>query len=195
MIRSGTSDRRDARLAWMLIAPAMALLVFAALGPIAATGWEALHGHDLRLPWLGRPFIGLSNFSEAAGDPRFRDAVSHTILFALVSVPIELALGLALALIMHRAIRGRALIRVTALLPWTIPTVVAALIWRFMFDAQSGVGQRSAARRRHYQLVVRLVRPPRRRVDPHHRRRCLEDDSVCGDHHAGRPADHRPQSG
>ena len=139
MTRSGTADRRDARLAWMLIAPAMALLVCAALGPIAATGWESLHGHDLRLPWLGRPFIGLSNFSEAAGDPRFRDAVGHTILFALVSVPIELTLGLALALIMHRAIRGRALIRVTALLPWTIPTVVAALIWRFMFDAQSGV--------------------------------------------------------
>lgn len=139
MIRNGTADRREARLAWMLIAPAMALLVVAALGPIAATGWESLHGHDLRLPWLGRPFVGLSNFSEAAGDPRFRDAVSHTILFALVSVPIELALGLALALIMHRAIRGRALIRLTALLPWAIPTVVAALIWRFLFDAQSGV--------------------------------------------------------
>ena len=139
MIGNGTADRRDARLAWILIAPAMALLVFAALGPIAATGWEALHGHDLRLPWLGRPFVGLSNFSEAAGDPRFRDAVSHTILFAVISVPIELALGLALALIMHRAIRGRAVIRVTALLPWTIPTVVAALIWRFLFDGQSGV--------------------------------------------------------
>ena len=172
----------------------MALLVVAALGPIAATGWEALHGHDLRLPWLGRPFVGLSNFSEAAGDPRFRDAVTHTILFALVSVPIELALGLALALIMHRAIRGRAVIRVTALLPWTIPTVVAALIWRFMFDATIRGRRRSAAQRRPCGRVVRLVRPPRRRVDPDHRRRCLEDDAVCRDYRAGRPADHRPQS-
>jgi ABC-type sugar transport system permease subunit len=52
---------------------------------------------------------------------------------------VELALGLALALIMHTAARGRALIRLAALLPWAIPTVVAALVWRFMFDAQAGL--------------------------------------------------------
>jgi ABC-type sugar transport system permease subunit len=130
---------RDARLAWLLAAPAIAVLVVVAIGPIAATGWEALHGHDLRLPWLGRPFVGLSNFVEAVRDPRFRDAVGHTIAFAVISVPLELAFGLALALLMHASVRGRDVIRVTALLPWTIPTVVAALIWRFLFDAQSGV--------------------------------------------------------
>ena len=59
--------------------------------------------------------------------------------FAVVSVPLELMLGLALALIMHAAVRGRAAIRVAALLPWAIPTVVAALVWRFMFDAQAGI--------------------------------------------------------
>jgi ABC-type sugar transport system permease subunit len=131
--------QRDARLAWLLATPAIAVLVVVALGPIAATAWEALHGHDLRLPWLGRPFIGLSNFIEAWQDSRFRDAVGHTVAFALISVPLELALGLGLALVMHTAVRGRAVIRVTSLLPWTIPTVVAALIWRFLFDAQSGV--------------------------------------------------------
>jgi ABC-type sugar transport system permease subunit len=88
---------------------------------------------------LGRPFIGLENFIEAVADPRFRDAVGHTVAFAVISVPLELAFGLALALIMHVAVRGRSVIRVTALLPWTIPTVVAALIWRFLFDAQAGV--------------------------------------------------------
>jgi ABC-type sugar transport system permease subunit len=136
---SGPADphRQDARVAALLIAPAAGLIVVVALLPIAATVSEALHGHDLRLPWLGRPFVGLANFVEAAGDPRFLEAVVHTVLFALVSVPIELALGLALALVMHRAVRGRATIRVAALLPWTVPTVVAALIWRFMFEASS----------------------------------------------------------
>jgi ABC-type sugar transport system permease subunit len=57
------------------------------------------------------------------------------VVFAIVSVPLELAFGLALALLMHGAIRGRALIRVAALLPWAVPTVVAALVWRFMFDS------------------------------------------------------------
>jgi len=129
--------REERRLAALLIAPAAGLIVVMALFPIAATVSEALHGHDLRLPWLGRPFVGLANFVEAAGDPRFLSAVVHTVLFALVSVPIEIALGVALALVMHRALRGRAAIRVVALLPWTVPTIVAALIWRFMFESYS----------------------------------------------------------
>jgi len=129
--------REERRLAALLIAPAAGLIVVMALFPIAATVSEALHGHDLRLPWLGRPFVGLANFVEAAGDPRFLSAVGHTVLFALVSVPIEIALGVALALVMHRALRGRAAIRVVALLPWTVPTIVAALIWRFMFESYS----------------------------------------------------------
>jgi ABC-type sugar transport system permease subunit len=76
---------------------------------------------------------------EAANDPRFRAALLRTVVFALISVPLELVLGLALAVMMHSATRGRALVRVSALLPWAIPTVVAALLWRFMFDAQTGI--------------------------------------------------------
>jgi ABC-type sugar transport system permease subunit len=128
----------EARLAGLLAAPALVVLLLVSALPIAATMWEALHGHDLRLPWLGRPFVGLANFVEAATDPRFGAAVAHTVLFAVVSVPIELSLGLALALIMHGAVRARALLRVGALLPWAIPTAVAALVWRFLFDAQAG---------------------------------------------------------
>jgi ABC-type sugar transport system permease subunit len=131
--------RAENRVAWLLAAPALSVILLMALLPIAATFWEALHAHDLRLPWLGKPFVGVSNFVEAATDRRFAAAVGHTVLFAAVSVPLELALGLLLALIMQAAVRGRGLVRVTALLPWAVPTVVAALVWRFMFDAQSGI--------------------------------------------------------
>jgi multiple sugar transport system permease protein len=134
-----TIEREEQRLARWLVTPAVVFILLGSFVPVVATGWEALHGHDLRLPWLGRPFVGLSNFVEAAGDPRFTSALLHTVTFAVLTVPLELALGLALALIMHTAVRGRALIRLTALLPWAIPTVVAALVWRFMFDAQAGV--------------------------------------------------------
>ena len=133
--RTGPLERAEMRMAWMLVAPALIIILLVALAPIAATGWEALHAHDLRLPWLGRPFIGAGNFVEAAGDPRFGAALAHSMAFALVSVPLELMLGPALAVLMQAAIRGRALIRVAALLPWAIPTVVAALLWRFMFEA------------------------------------------------------------
>jgi ABC-type sugar transport system permease subunit len=134
-----TLERNDRRLAWWLVAPAVLLILFGALVPIGATVWEALYSHDLRLPWLGRPFAGLANFAEAIRDPRFTSALLHTAAFALLTVPLELALGLAIALTMHSAVRGRALIRLAALLPWAIPTVVAALIWRFMFDGQAGI--------------------------------------------------------
>jgi ABC-type sugar transport system permease subunit len=136
---AATPANRDTRFALLLVAPAMVVLAAIALLPIAATVWEALHRDDLRLPWLGRPFIGLANFAEAAGDPRFGAALLHTVLFAAVSVPVELIAGLAIALLMHHAVRTRALVRVVALLPWAIPTVVAALVWRFMFDAQAGI--------------------------------------------------------
>jgi ABC-type sugar transport system permease subunit len=132
-------EHEERRLARWLVAPALVFIVLGSLVPIAATVWEALHGHDLRLPWLGRPFVGPENFVEAAGDPRFTSALLHTITFAAVTVPLELMLGLAVALMMHTAGRGRALIRLAALLPWAIPTVVAALVWRFMFDAQAGI--------------------------------------------------------
>ena len=132
-------EREERRHAACLVAPALVFIVLGAFVPIAATGWEALHGHDLRLPWLGRPFVGLANFVEAARDPRFTTALLHTVTFAGITVPLELTLGLALAVVMDAAVRGRALIRLAALLPWAIPTVVAALVWRFMFDAQAGI--------------------------------------------------------
>jgi ABC-type sugar transport system permease subunit len=127
-------DRAEARVAALMVAPALAIILVVALMPILVTAWEALHGHDLRLPWLGRPFIGAGNFVEAVGDPRFQAALVRTVGFALVSVPLELTLGVALALLMHTALRGRAFIRIAALLPWAVPTVVAALVWRFLFE-------------------------------------------------------------
>jgi ABC-type sugar transport system permease subunit len=130
----------------MLATPALTVMLLVAGVPIAGTLWEALHSHDLRLPWLGRPFVGFDNFAEAAADPRFGAAVARTLLFALVTVPLELAVGLALALMMHAVRRGRGFVRVAALLPWAVPTVVTALIWRFMFDAQGGVVTDAARR-------------------------------------------------
>ena len=126
--------QRSSGFAWLLIAPSLILIAAIALLPIAATGWEALHDHDLRLPWLGRPFVGAANVIEAARDRRFLEAVMHTIAFTAISVPIELMLGLVLALSMHAVGRGRGVMRVAALLPWAVPTVVAALVWRLMAD-------------------------------------------------------------
>jgi ABC-type sugar transport system permease subunit len=128
----------DRRIAWIFVAPAVMTIVLLGLFPLGWTVWESLHRHDLRMPWLGKPFIGLGNYIEVARDARFWSALGHTAFFTAVSVTLELLLGLALALTMHRPFRGRAAVRAAILVPWAIPTVVAALVWRFLFDSQWG---------------------------------------------------------
>ena len=97
-----------------------------------------MHLHDLRMPWLGRPFIGVDNYLEAMRDARFCEAFTHTLFFAVVTVTLELLLGCLLALAMNRVFRGRAVVRAAVLVPWAIPTVVSALLWRFMFEGRPG---------------------------------------------------------
>ncbi|HEY8257724.1 MAG TPA: sugar ABC transporter permease [Gemmatimonadales bacterium] len=132
-------ERREARLAWWLVTPAVGAILLVALFPLAWTVWESLHLHDLRMPWLHRPFVGLDNYLEALSDARFWAAMAHTGVFALVSVTIELILGTVLALAMNQAFRGRALMRASVLVPWAMPTVVSGLLWKFMFDADAGI--------------------------------------------------------
>jgi ABC-type sugar transport system permease subunit len=136
--RSGI-ERQETRIAWALVLPAVLTILLVALFPLAWTVWESLHLHDLRMPWLGKPFIGVDNYVEAFGDPRFWDALGHTAFFAVTSVSLELLIGLWLALAMNRAFRGRGLVRAAVLIPWAIPTVVSALLWRFMFEGPTGI--------------------------------------------------------
>ena len=126
--------RGETRLAWLLLAPALGSVVAIALFPLAWTVRESFHLHDLRSPWLGQPWIGWANYAEAAADGRLWLSLAHTVGFAAVSVALELALGLVLALALHRAVAARGPVRTLALIPWALPTVVAALLWRFLFD-------------------------------------------------------------
>lgn len=132
-------EREEARIAWTLVLPAVLTILLVALFPLLWTVWESVHLHDLRMPWLGKPFIGFDNYVEAFTDPRFWGALGHTAFFAATSVGLELIIGLWLALALNRAFRGRGLVRAAVLVPWAIPTVVSALLWRFMFEGQHGI--------------------------------------------------------
>ena len=179
--RASALSAREARLAWALAAPALGVISLVALVPIAWTLWESLHLHDLRMPWLGRPFVGLENYLEALRAPRFWSAIGHTAAFVVASVALELAGGVLLALVLDRVARARGLVRTAVLLPWALPTVVAALVWRFMFESPGGLvmtllddgsvwawGQNSWASRSppHNRPVY-----PHRADSPHHRPR------------------------
>jgi ABC-type sugar transport system permease subunit len=130
---------RETRLAWSLAAPALVVIALVAVGPIFWTLWESLHLHDLRMPWLGRPLVGLANYAGVLSDGRFWSALGHTAFFVVVSLSLELAAGLVLAIALDRLTRLRGLVRTAVLLPWALPTVVAALVWRFMFESPGGL--------------------------------------------------------
>lgn len=132
-------QRTEARLGWAMALPALSVIALVAIGPILWAIWESLHLHDLRMPWLGRRFIGAQNYIEAFSDSRFWDAIGHTAVFAAASVTIELVVGLALAMAVDSMTRGRGVVRTAMLLPWAVPTVVVGLVWRFMFETPGGL--------------------------------------------------------
>ncbi len=84
-------------------------------------------------------FIGLGNYSRALQDGRMWSGLGQTVLFTAFSVSFELVLGILLALVMNRAMRGQGLVRVFSLIPWAIPTVVSAMIWLYLYNGSSGI--------------------------------------------------------
>jgi ABC-type sugar transport system permease subunit len=118
----------------LFAAPAIGTVAIVGAFPVLWTLVESLHQHDLRMPWLGRPFIGLTNFGEMGSDARLWSALAHTAAFTIVTVALELVLGLGLALTVNRARHRVGVLRTAMLLPWAIPTVVSALVWRFIFE-------------------------------------------------------------
>ncbi|MQA74154.1 MAG: ABC transporter permease subunit [Solirubrobacterales bacterium] len=121
----------------MLCAPAVIAMLLVTAYPIGYAIVLSLQDLDLRFPDEGG-FAGLDNYGTVLSSPLWWQSVFNTVLIAVVSVAIELVIGMILALIMFRAIFGRGLIRTSVLIPYGIVTVVAAFAWFYAFDPASG---------------------------------------------------------
>jgi multiple sugar transport system permease protein len=84
-------------------------------------------------------FIGIKHYTDNLADTRVWNSLGNTAFFTVISVFVELVLGLAIALLINKAFVGRGLIRATILIPWAVPTAVSALMWKFLYDGQNGV--------------------------------------------------------
>ncbi|GAB2497199.1 sugar ABC transporter permease [Alkalibacterium psychrotolerans] len=129
----------DKYLAYILIIPALSFLAIFAVYPILDAVWLSMHEYMLNMPALGQQFIGLDNYINIFQDDRFYSALYNTVYFTVFSVSLELIFGLTIALLINRAFVGRGLVRATTLIPWAIPTVVAGMMWRFMYNDQIGI--------------------------------------------------------
>lgn len=129
---------RQARLAWLLLLPALAVVVFVALYPLVQTVW--LSFTDARLGSLTpAKFIGLKNYRFLFEDTQFRHSIVVTVEFTVVTMVFEFLLGLLIALVVNSNFKGRGLTRTAMLIPWAIPTVVSAQMWKWMYNDVYGV--------------------------------------------------------
>jgi len=129
--------KEQRNLAWKLCAPAVIAMLVVTGYPILYAIYLSLQRFDLRIP-DEKEFVGLSNYVEVLTASQWWAAVSHTLVITVFSVALELVLGMALALVMHRAIFGRGAVRASILIPYGIVTVVAAFSWRYAFDPATG---------------------------------------------------------
>jgi multiple sugar transport system permease protein len=124
--RSGLSERR---LAAAMVSPSLVVILIVAAYPIAYAIWLSLHQYSVIHPGLSR-WVGVDNYKDAVTSSTFWSAVRVTFVFTIISVTLELVIGMGMALLMHAAFRGRSVLRAVVLVPWAILTVGTAIMWR-----------------------------------------------------------------
>ena len=129
--------RSERRLGWMLCAPAVIAMLLVTAYPIAYALVLSVQDLDLRFPDEGG-FVGLSNYKAVLTSSLWWQDFWNTVVITVISVAIELTLGMLIALVMYRAIFGRGAVRTAVLIPYGIVTVVAAFAWQFAFAPDSG---------------------------------------------------------
>lgn len=125
--------RSDKSFAYVLVAPAVLVLLALSIYPLIQ-----IVTLSLQVTVAGTTQWSLRNFTRLVSDQFFIDALLHTLVFAVAALTLEFLLGLGLALLMNRQIRGRSLFRSLLLVPMMLPTVVAAVVWRLMLNPNFG---------------------------------------------------------
>ncbi|KYC38133.1 sugar ABC transporter permease [Scytonema hofmannii PCC 7110] len=133
-----TLQSRQQRTAWILLTPALLLLLFVFAYPIARAFWLSVFTRNLGTE-LQPVFSGLDNYVRMIGDGRFWQSLWTTTVFTTASVVSELLLGLGIALVLNQAFFGRGVVRTIAILPWALPTALIGLAWAWIFNDQFGV--------------------------------------------------------
>jgi multiple sugar transport system permease protein len=135
--RLSVRGRSERRLGWLLCAPSVIVMLLVTAYPIAYALWLSLQRYDLRFP-AARRFVGLANYATVLTDHLWWTAFGVTVFIAVVSVAVELVLGMGLAMIMRWALVGRGAVRTAILVPYGIVTVVAAYSWQYAWTPGTG---------------------------------------------------------
>ncbi len=136
--RSGlTLRQQDARAAWLLVLPSLAVILSITFWPILSTFFLSFYEAPTGLA-QARTFIGLTNYLNLLRDQTFWETIGRTFYFTAVSVGLEMALGLGIAQLIHSKPWGWQFLRFSLIIPWAVPTIVNGAMWRWMYSADFG---------------------------------------------------------
>ncbi|KQY56360.1 MULTISPECIES: carbohydrate ABC transporter permease [unclassified Nocardioides] len=136
-VRASDRARAENSLGQKLVAPAIFVMLLVTAFPMLRALYLSVFNYTLTAP-DDREFVGLSNYITALTDPLFWRDTGVTVLYMLVTVSVELVIGFVFAMVMHRVIFARGLIRTSILIPYGIITVVSGFAWQFAFSYQNG---------------------------------------------------------
>jgi ABC-type sugar transport system permease subunit len=137
-LTSWRARTREGRFAALLLLPSVIVVFGIVVYPILKTLYTSLYA--VNSPFPGHfHWVGLRNYTFAFRQSEFWSSVERTAYFTIVSTALELALGMAIALLLNAPLRARWFFRTVVVLPWALPTIVNGAMWRYMFNAQYGV--------------------------------------------------------
>jgi multiple sugar transport system permease protein len=131
--------RSSQRTAFWFVLPSFVFVGVFTLYPIFESFRLSFYRMILTLPWLGQKMVGWENYLDLWTDPVAIQALRTTLIFVAVTIPLELLVGLGMALVMNEVFHGRGLLRAVVLIPWAVPTVVSSQMWRFIFNDRYGL--------------------------------------------------------
>lgn len=134
----GILRRQEALFALFLILPAFAFIGLIIFYPMGLSFVLSLFQVDLTRKGMGTPFVGFANYIDILKSPYFWSSIGRTAYFTVVSIAIEMVLGLFIALLLNEKFRGRGILRSLLLLPWALPITVDAIMWKWIFNANYG---------------------------------------------------------
>ncbi|HVM84604.1 MAG TPA: sugar ABC transporter permease, partial [Candidatus Binatia bacterium] len=133
-----TRARRREFEAWGLLAPLLSVMAVVTFYPLLRTVWLSFTDANLPVGRVPPAWVGVDNYSYVLTDPDFLDSLLRTLHFTLGSVAAELVLGVLVGLLLNQNFRGRTLVRSLVILPWALPTIVNAMLWRLICNPEYG---------------------------------------------------------
>lgn len=132
-----TDMKSKNQFARLLITPSVLIIFGVLVFPILYSIFISLH--EIKFAPKSYDFVGLKNYINMFSDSYFKSAGMLTVLFAIITVGIQIVLGIITALVLNQDFKGRRIVRGIIILPWALPTVVNAVMWKWIFNADYGI--------------------------------------------------------